>query len=101
MKSELEAITKLFESVKPFTPMNRKITENWLWDSYKFTKVKVKITKNDKVSAHEARVADVFNNLSTLDSQLACDEIYENDYTALTDDMNKISHQSITLLTIV
>ena len=29
-KSGLNTITKLFESVLPFTPMNRKISDNWL-----------------------------------------------------------------------
>ena len=49
----------------PFTSMNRKICENWLWESYNTCKLPVKIDKSESLTCHQRKVADVFNTLST------------------------------------
>ena len=48
--------------------------------------MKVKQTKDNESSAHEARVAEVFNNISTSDSHIPCKEKYDNDNSMSTVD---------------
>ena len=76
---ELDSITKLFESVLPFTPMGRKITDNWLWDSYNQTKMKVRKCAGIEMSDHEKQVAEVFSILGASKTTSAADEIHEDE----------------------
>ena len=57
--------------------MNRKIIDNWLWDLYNTTKFKVKNGDTTTWSAHEMRVAEVFNKISTSETELPSDDIID------------------------
>ena len=81
-KKELDSIQKLFETVMPFTPMGRKVTDNWLWDSYNKVKVVVKDSADVVMSDHEKKVAEVFNILGISKTVNALDDLHqEDDYT--------------------
>ena len=76
-KLELDTIKKLFYYVVPFTPLGRKLTDNWMWDSYNHSKVKVKNIKNIILPPHEIKVAELFNILSTSNSTAQSDKLPE------------------------
>ena len=55
--------------------MNRKITDNWLWDSYNKTKAKVKTSVIKTLFAHEKKVGGKFNTRSTSETEVILDGI--------------------------
>ena len=54
--------------------MNLKLTDNWLWDLYNTTKVKVNHTYDNPLSAHDMKTSEVFDTLSTSDTEQPCEE---------------------------
>ena len=73
---ELDLITKLFQSILPFTPMGRKITDNWLWDSYNQSKIKVTKSADIEMSDHEKQVAEVFSMLGASNATIDADDVH-------------------------
>lgn len=47
-----------------FTPMGSKATDNWLWDFYNKSKVKVNVNKDSTLSPHYIKVAEAFSIFS-------------------------------------
>ena len=85
---ELDAIHKLIESVMPFTPMSRKVTDNWLWEFYDTTQVKVKDNADVKLIDHERKVAEVFNTLGSSKTTCALDDLEIDGITSAKDNLS-------------
>lgn len=59
--------------------MNRNITDNWIWDLYNTSNVKVKNYDNSPWLGHKLKVAAIFNTLTTSETELMPeDTIYES-----------------------
>ena len=91
--SDRKAIEKLFQSIMPFTSMNRKISENWLWDSYNQWKLPVKIDKSDSLACHQQKVADVFNTLSMASPSSIQEEHQNNEVESEPNDQTPLSNE--------
>lgn len=59
--------------------MGRKITDNWLWDSYNQTKMKVRENIGIEMSDHENKVAEVFSMLGVSNTTRAADDTHEDE----------------------
>ena len=67
--------------------MGRKATDNWLWESYNKSKMKVKDSVDLKMSDHEKKVVEAFKMLGMSKTTSAADDLQEEDEFTTTDNL--------------